>query len=228
MSMLEYPADNVTGIGYLAVPQSSRGPGVVVLHAWWGLNDFFKRFCDKLAGEGFVAFAPDLHQGQTASTIDGAKELMAKRDLDFETTMKQVTGAVELLKTHPAVEKSRFGVVGFSMGGAWSLWLSAQRPENVAAVVVFYGTAGDFVSKSDFTRSQAAFLGHYAETDEWEPIDGVKKLEGLLQSAGKQVEFHFYPNIGHWFFEENRPEYDPESARLAWRRTVQFLHSKIK
>jgi len=222
--MIQLQSDGVTGTGYLAIPPSLRGPGVVVLHAWWGLNDFFKGLCDKLAGEGFVSFAPDLHQGRVASTIDAAKELMAKHDLN--PPMGLVTGAVDLLKSHPAVDGGKIGVIGFSMGGAWSLWLSTQKPENVGAVVVFYGTEEGWAG--DFTKSQAAFLGHYAETDEWEPTKGVKKLEDVLRSAKKNVEFHFYPGVKHWFFEENRPEYDAESAGLAWKRTIQFLNSNLR
>ncbi len=114
------------------------------------------------------------------------------------------------------------GVVGFSMGGAWTLWLSTQKPDDVSAVVVFYGTW-----ETDFSRSKTAFLGHYAENDEWEPLEGIRKVETLLRAASRDVEFHFYPQVKHWFFEENRPEFDAKADALAWKRTGQFLHARL-
>ena len=64
--------------GYLASPDQSGAPGVIVLHAWWGLNEFFRNLCDRLANEGFVAFAPDLNEGRVAKTVDDAKQIMSE------------------------------------------------------------------------------------------------------------------------------------------------------
>ena len=77
--------------GYLAVPKKGNGPGVLVLHAWWGLTDFFKGLSDRLASTGFVAFAPDLYRGATASTREEAKKLLAK--LDDERAAGTLSGA---------------------------------------------------------------------------------------------------------------------------------------
>jgi carboxymethylenebutenolidase len=110
------------------------------------------------------------------------------------------------------------------MGGGWALWLSVQRPEDVAAMVVFYSTGGD-----DYSKARAAFLGHYAADDEWEPIEGVRAFESQLRASRGEAEFHFYPGTKHWFFEENRPvEYNRDAADLAWNRTLDFLNSKLR
>jgi carboxymethylenebutenolidase len=220
--MIEFHAGDAQVSGYLALPRRGQGPGVLVLHAWWGLNDFFRSFGDRLASAGFVAFAPDLYRGATAATIDEARELLAKRDFDYMS--RAAATAVDYLRQHPAVRGSGLGAVGFSMGAAWSLVLSSAKPDDIAAVVLFYGS-----ESVDFARARAAYLGHFAEVDEWEPLDGVRQMEADMRAAGHEVTFHIYPKVGHWFFESNRPDaYNAEAAQRAWDRTVGFLRGKLK
>lgn len=220
--MLEFAAADHTATGYLAIPAAGAGPGVLVLHAWWGLTDFFTGLCDRLAAAGFVALAPDLYgDGRTAATIEEAERLLAARD--FERTTATVLGAVEHLRQHPAARDKALGVVGFSMGASWALSLSSLKPDDVAAVVTFYGGG-----EADFAAARAAYLGHYAERDDWEPLEGVAQLEATMRAAGREVTFHRYPSAGHWFFEADRPDaYDAEAARLAWERTVAFLRRRL-
>src|SRR5919106_3644746 len=113
--------------GYLALPSQPDAPGVIVLHAWWGLNPFFKRLCDRLASEGFVAFAPDLNEGKVAKTIDEAKEIMSS--LDEQRKHDVAIEAVCFLRGRPEVQKDAFALIGFSMGAAWSLMLASEHPE---------------------------------------------------------------------------------------------------
>src|SRR5438876_10760701 len=121
MIELKSPEGNVPG--YLAVPKKGNGPGVLVLHAWWGLTDFFKGLSDRLASAGFVAFASDLYRGATASTRDEAKKLLAK--LDEERARRDVVGSVRGLQSHPAGRGKKLGVVGLALGAFWSRWLAA-------------------------------------------------------------------------------------------------------
>jgi carboxymethylenebutenolidase len=219
--MVEFKAGSNPGRGYLAVPSHPKG-AVLVLHAWWGLNDFFKGVADRLASQGYVALAPDLYNGAVARTVEEAKEMMGRASDDSSKSI--VLGAVDYLRSLPAVGGRRIGAIGFSMGGGWALWLSVQRPENVAAVVVFYSTGGD-----DYSKALAAFLGHYAADDEWEPNEGVRAFESQLRGSGREAEFHFYPGTKHWFFEENRHvEYNRDAADLAWKRTLDFLNIKLR
>ncbi len=115
-SMVDFKAGNGKGHGYLALPKTSRG-GVLVLHAWWGLNDFFKSFCDRLAQEGYTAVAPDLRQGKVAHTIDEAKAMLSSAN--EEETFPPVLGGLDHLMS--TSKGHAFGVVGFSMGAAWAL-----------------------------------------------------------------------------------------------------------
>jgi len=202
--------------GYLALPSQANAPGVIVLHAWWGLNEFFKRLCDRLAAEGFVAFAPDLNEGKVAQTIDEAKQIMSKSDSERKQAI--VATLPDFLRSRPEVRKDAFALIGFSMGAAWSLVLASERPEDIRKVVLFYGSEG-----ADFAKIKAEILGHYSDADEWEPLDGIHAMEADMRTAGLEPTFHIYPQMAHWFFEEDRPEFDPQAAGLAWRRTLEFL-----
>lgn len=207
-------------VGYEAVPASGSGPGVLVLHAWWGLNDFFKGFCDRLAAEGFVVVAPDLWGGTVATTVEEAERLIGH---ESESMFQTVADALDHLAAHPAVRSEALGVVGFSMGAAWALTLASAR-EQLAAAVIFYGT---YIV--DFTTARAAFQGHFAPGDPWEPDEGVAQLEAAMGEAGREVQLHRYPGTGHWFFEADRPDaYDAAAAELAWERTVSFLRERLE
>ena len=205
---------------YLALPKRGTGTGILVLHSWWGLNDFFRGLCDRLASAGFVALAPDLYGGKVATTIASAKKLRATVTASRrEPAYKFLIRMIQDLVGHEAVTAPHIGVVGFSMGGHWAWWL-AQRPElPSAATVVFYAARS-----GDFSKSQSRFLGHFAETDEWVSAAGIKKVKRALEAAGKHVIFHTYPGTTHWFFEEDRADaFDPAAADLAWSRTLEFL-----
>jgi carboxymethylenebutenolidase len=223
-NIVEFNAGNGVGRGYLSGPKTSRG-GVIVLHAWWGLNDFFKGFCDRLASEGYTALAPDLRQGKVAKTVDEAKRLMSEID-EAATFPNIVLGGLDRLRSEPSFKGQGLGVIGFSMGASWALWLSSQRPSDVKAVVVFYGAYAD--PSWDFSKSQASYLGHFSPEDEWEPMEGVQSLEDKIRKAHRPVTFHFYPGAKHWFIEDNQPTaYNREAARLAWTRTLEFIHSTL-
>ncbi len=209
---------------YLAVPRSGKGAGVLVLHAWWGLNDFMRGFCDRLAQEGFVALAPDMFSGTLLHTIDEAEQHVSQ--LDWEHAVPpEILSAVEVLSKHPAVTGNGLGTVGFSFGGFWALWLAQKKPELIRAVTLFYGTNG---GGGDFQRSKAAYLGHFAESDPNEPTDVVQELEKNLTGANRPTTFYTYPGTGHWFFEKDRQDaYHAQAAQLAWERTIAFLHEQL-
>lgn len=202
--------------GYLALPYQSNAPGVIVLHAWWGLNPFFQQLCDRLATEGFAAFAPDLNEGRVATTIDEAKEIMSSLDEQRKHTV--AAGSVDFMRIRPDVSKEPLALIGFSMGAAWSLVLASEYPKDIHKAVLFYG-AGE----ADFTKVKAEILGHFSDADEWEDIKWVRSMEADMRAAGLKPMLHIYPNLPHWFFEEDRPEFEPQAAEVAWKRTLEFL-----
>lgn len=219
--MHEFQANEQTFTGYLAVPPGGSGPGVLVLHAWWGLTPFFQGVCDRLAAAGFVALAPDLYQGATTATIGEAERLSGT--VDEAVANATIVPALVLLRDHPAVRGAGLGVVGFSLGAYWALWLADRQPADLAAVVLFYGTG-----QVPAAEAHAAFLGHFAANDDFEPAADVHAFEEQLRGAGHAVTFHSYPDTGHWFVESNRPDaYNAEAAALAWDRTLEFLHTHL-
>jgi carboxymethylenebutenolidase len=202
---------------FLALPPSGKGQGVLVLHAWWGLNDTIKDLCTRLAGEGFSAFAPDLYHGKLATTIPEAETL---RDaLDWKNAIPEVSAAAEYLQERSGEPEKGLAVIGFSLGAFFALNLSTTDPERINKVVAFYGTG-----PADFTKSKASYQGHFAENDPFEPESEVTGLEDSLRAAGRPVVFFKYNGTGHWFFESDREDsFNAEAAILAWERTLAFL-----
>jgi carboxymethylenebutenolidase len=208
---------------YTALPAGGSGPGVLVLHAWWGLNDFIRQLCDRLAGEGYVALAPDLYHGEIARTIPEAEKLRDQMDANTAQAEAEAQAALDTLLHLPATRGQRVATLGFSLGAYFALWLADQRPDDVAAVVVFYGTAGEL------SEIKAACLGHFAENDPYESPEWAQQLYDGLKAAGLDVTFYTYPGTGHWFFEADRPDtYDPQAAGLAWQRTLEFLSRTLR
>lgn len=222
--IVDFPfAGGNTG-GYLSIPESGNGPGVVVIQEWWGLVDHVKDVCDRFAAEGFVALAPDLYHGKTTKSPDEAGKLMMAMRID--QAQNDLGAAVEYLSTHDAVTSEKIGVVGFCMGGALSLYTATKNP-HIGACVVFYG--GHPKVKPDLPNLHAPVLGLYAERDGFVTPASVRELESNLKQLGKQIETHIYPGTDHAFFNDTRPEvYDDEAAADAWRRTVEFLRKHLQ
>jgi carboxymethylenebutenolidase len=205
--------------GFLAVPPAGNGPGVLVLHAWWGLNDTMKAFCTRLAESGFVAFAPDLYHGKVADNIADAEALGKALDATHLQAKSDIADATKYLAERASQANRSLAVIGFSLGAYYALDLAAADPERIRSVVLFYGTGG-----GDFSNSRASYLGHFAENDEYEPQSSIDSLEESLRRAGRPVTFHRYGDSGHWFFEPDRAQaYNETAARLAWDRTLDFL-----
>lgn len=205
--------------GYLALPSKGMGNAVLVLHAWWGLNDTIKAVCNQLSEAGFVAFAPDLYDGKVTDQIAEAEILSSSLDENFNQTKVDLVDAVTFLKERAGSGDTHIAVIGFSMGAYYALDLSVTSPESVRAVVIFYGTGS-----MDYSNSKAEYLGHFAEADEFEPQSEVNNLEETLKHAGRPVTFYHYNETGHWFFESDRVQaYNQAAANLAWERTLAFL-----
>ncbi len=210
---------NGTSVNVYVASPSAGGPGVLVLPSWWGLKPFFKQVCDQLAEHGYTALAPDYYHGRVANTIDKAKVLQQEAEGDFDAMSAMIKATKDhLVSLRP---DKPIGILGFSMGTDWALITAAKEPD-VAGTVLFYGGWS-----TDFSKMKSKVLGHYAETDEWMSLGQVKEMEENMKAASVEVTIHFYPGVAHWFVEEDRPEYDPAAASLAWERTVEFLRKNV-
>lgn len=205
--------------GYLAIPPTGKGNAVLVLHTWWGLNGTMKAFCTRLAKSGFVAFAPDLYHGKVADNIADAETLSDALFGNPNQAKADIAAATTFLNERTGQADRGLAVIGFSLGAYYALDPSVTAPEHIRSVVIFYGTR-----PGDFSSSKAAYLGHFAETDEFEPQSDIDNLEEALRRAGRPVTFHRYKGTGHWFFEPDRSQaYNQAAASLAWDRTLAFL-----
>jgi carboxymethylenebutenolidase len=221
--MVKFTANGREAEGYLAVPASGSGPGVVVIQEWWGLVPHIKTVCDRLAGEGFVALAPDLYYGKTTASPDEAGKMMMA--LRVDEAERDLRGAVTYLIGHEGTTGDRVGTLGFCMGGALSLFAASKNPE-VGACVVFYGVHPNI--KPDIANLQAPVLGLYAEKDGFVSQETVKQLSNELTKHGKRHEFHTYPGVDHAFVNDTGQNYNRDAAEDAMRRAVDFLRANLK
>jgi len=218
---VEFKSNGGNTAGYLSLPRSGSGPGVVVIQEWWGLVDHIKDVCDRFAEAGFVALAPDLYHGEVAKSPDEAGKMMMA--LRIDEAEKDLRGAINYLLEHSATTK--VGTVGFCMGGALSLY-AASKNASVAACVIFYGIHPHV--KPDLQNLNGPVLGIYAERDKSVPPPAVHELEQKIKAAGKTVETHIYPGTDHAFFNDTRPEvYNAEASQDAWLRTLEFFRANL-
>ncbi len=217
--MVSFPSNGHSAEGYLALPASGKGPGVIVIQEWWGLVPHIKDVADRFAAAGFAALAPDLYHGKTTKEPDEAGKMMMA--LKMDEAAKDMAGAYDFLKGHRACT-GKVGSVGFCMGGGLSLMIASIRP--IDACVDYYGVA----EAAQLTGLKAPVLGHYAANDTWASPEAAAKLEKGLRDIGKQVEFHMYPGTDHAFFNDSRPEiYNDAAAKLSWDRTLAFFKQHL-
>jgi carboxymethylenebutenolidase len=196
---------------------------VLVLHEAFGLVDWVRGVCDRLARAGFVALAPDLYRGDSADSIEGATRLAL--GLTADAVRRDLAAAVTALFSDHAVDGARVGAVGFCMGGHLAL-LAAEASPRVAAAVDFYGLHPGLAL--DPGRIRAAVLGIFAERDEYVPAEAVAALKSALETGGVRASFVVQPGVGHAFMNETRPErFDARAAAEGWDRMLAFLRAEL-
>jgi carboxymethylenebutenolidase len=221
--MVEFPANGRTAEGYVALPPSGRGPGVIVVQEWWGLVDHIKDVADRFAREGFVALAPDLFHGEKTKSPDQAGKLLMA--LNIAETAKDLRGAATYLRSRSEVQPKKLAAVGFCMGGQLALFGATAHPDVINVAVDFYGIHPKV--NPDVTKLSGPVLAHFGRRDKSVNEETARALVDRIKAAGKTVEAHFY-DAEHAFFNDQRPEvYDRPSAELAWRRTLDFLRRSL-
>src|SRR5678815_3449099 len=210
--------------GYLA---GDKGPGIVVIQEWWGMNDQIRGVADKLAAAGYRALVPDLYRGK--STVDAKEAEHLMTGLNFgDAAGQDIRGAVQYLKGSGS---AKAGVTGFCMGGALTVLSAVNVPEADCGVIWYGYPPLEYV---DASKIKAPLLGHFATRDQAFAIGGVDELEKKLKAANVKYEFHRY-DAKHAFANETADEkkldmlkYDPKAAELAWKRTLDFLAKALK
>jgi carboxymethylenebutenolidase len=209
--------------GWLALPASGRGPGVIVIQEWWGLVDHIRDVCERFAREGFVALAPDLYRGERASDPDAAGRLMM--DLEIPRAARDLDGAVAYLLGHQAVEGGKVGVIGFCMGGQLALAAACRNPR-IGAVADFYGIHPNVTL--DPSGLRAPVLGIFAEKDGFVPPAAARALQKQLEAAGARTNFRIFSEVDHAFFNDTRPDvYNARAAAEAWTDSLNFFRAEL-
>lgn len=199
-------------------------PAVIVIHEWWGLNDQIQGVASKLWKEGYVVLCVDLYRGKGTKDPAEAHELM--RGLPEDRAVRDLRAAYGYLRSHRMVgDASKIGVVGFCMGGSYSLSLAVEEP-GLAACVIYYGRL--LTDKDKLGKVNAAVLGHFGDQDRGIPVESVREFEKTMKEAKKDVTVHIYKDAGHAFGNETGKAYHQESAEEAWKRTLEFLKGRLR
>lgn len=212
--------------GYLAVPESGSGPGVVVIQEWWGLVPHIRDVADRFAAEGFVALAPDIYHGVSTTEPDEAVKLLM--GLAIDRAAKDIAGAARYLAGRSETTGSGIGAVGFCMGGSLALWSATLAPE-ITAAVGFYPAIPWEKMRPDWPSYEGkTAMVHTSEGDGGPEADGIQQAMKAIEAAGGTVEVHGYPGTQHAFFNDTRPEvHDPEASALAWDRTIALFRERL-
>ncbi len=221
--MITYAANGRTNSGYLSIPASGSGPGLIVLQEWWGLVGHIKDVADQFAAAGFVALAPDLYHGEATTNPDHAAKLLMA--LNIAEAGVDLRGAADYLLAHPAVVPRKVGALGFCMGGQLALYAAQEMPDAVSACVDYYGIHPKVEIVP--SRVKVPVLGHFGRTDASVPLASVHALVTEVQHAGGSFVAHEY-DAGHAFCNPARPGYDAATAALAFDRTVAFLKAQLR
>lgn len=222
---VSYKSGDDTVHGLIYTP-AGKGPfpAIIVIHEWWGLNDWVKEQASKLADEGYFALAIDLYRGKVATTSDEAHELM--RGVPEDRAQRDLHAAFAYLRSQTNVKKDRIGAIGWCMGGGYSLDVALQEPELAADVINYGHLATDAAA---LKRINAPILGLFGAQDRGITPDDVKKFKEQLDQLGKKNDITIYPDAGHAFENPNNKEgYRPKDAADAWERTVIFLAANLK
>jgi carboxymethylenebutenolidase len=199
-------------------------PAIIVIHEYWGLNDWVKEQASKLADQGYEALAIDLYRGKVATTPDMAHEIM--RGVPEDRAKRDLHAAFEFLQSQPNVKKDRIGAIGWCMGGGYSLDVALQEPV-LAADVINYGHLA--TDPEGLKKINAPILGLFGGKDQGITPDDVHKFEAGMKQLGKKVEIKIYDDAGHAFENpNNKGGYRADDAADAWQRTVTFLAESLK
>ncbi len=211
---------------YLALtPGEGTHPAVIVIHEWWGLNDWVKQQADSLAMNGFTALAVDLYHGKVAHDQETAHQLIS--GLAEDDAMATLRAATDFMRGRSDVRANAIGVIGWCMGGKYSIRLAAADP-GIRACIMYYGAP--ITDAKTIAGIQAAVLGNFGAEDKGPSPEQVRTFQASLRMAGKKADFKIYPNAGHAFANVNNPwgGYRPEAARDAWQRTLAFLEAQLR
>ena len=208
--------------GWLAWPagkEMGSSPGLIIIHEWWGLNENIKQTSERLAAEGYVTLAVDLYRGETAEIPKTAMKLMQSLNAEAEAGVGNLAAAYDYLHNTMGLEK--VGIVGWCLGGRWSLQAALFMPDAIDAMVMYYGSV--VTDKAQLATLQMPVMGNFAENDPIIPLNEVTEFSATLDALGKTADIKIYEGAKHAFSNTSGLAYDPVAANDAWMRSTKFL-----
>lgn len=199
-------------------------PAIIVIHEWWGLNDWIKQQAADLADQGYVALAVDLYRGKTAADPETAHELM--RGLPQDRGVRDLEAAADYLKTLKSVDPHRLGAVGWCMGGGFAAQFAVADPD-LRAVAINYGSLP--TDDAALKQIHAAIIGNFGALDKGITPQDVHDFASAMKSIGHPVDVKIYPDAGHAFENpDNKNGYRPADAADAHARMKAFFHDHLQ
>jgi carboxymethylenebutenolidase len=221
---VSYPSGSETVHGLLYSPAGGgKHPAIIVIHEWWGLNDWVKEQAADFAAHGYMALAVDLYRGQVADDPDTAHQL--SRGLPEDRGIRDLQAADTFLRADKRVDVGRIGAIGWCMGGGYALSFAVADP-HLKAVVANYGPPP--TDPASLAQIHAAILGNYGGLDKGITPDSVQAFAADMKKIGKPVDVKIYPDAGHAFENpNNKTGYRAEDASDARSRSLHFFAREL-
>jgi carboxymethylenebutenolidase len=220
--------DNTGFSGYISLPPTGTGPGIVIVQEIWGVNSHIRAVADQYALDGYVVLAPDVFWRQESKVDLGydeagrARAMELRQAVDDAQAGADVAAAAEFLKTLPEVQGG-VAAIGFCLGG--QLAYRAAAAGAVDAAVCYYG--GGIQNALELAGNiTQPILFHYAELDKMIPTDAVESVKGAFKGRDNAT-FQDYEGVDHGFNCWGRPAYDQKAAASAHGRTLSFLTAHL-
>ncbi|MDX1634795.1 MAG: dienelactone hydrolase family protein [Marinobacter sp.] len=235
---VEYSIDGTSFTGHIAYDDDFEGkrPGVLVVHEWWGLNDFARQQAEQLAAMGYTAFALDMYgSGKLATHPDDAKQFMQATMGDPETMEKRFRAAMTILQDHATVDAERIAAEGYCMGGAVVLNM-ARLGLDLDGVVSFHGSLGSGI-KPEPGAVSARIQVYTGGADPFVPAEQVSGFVSEMMNANANFTLVSFPDAKHSFMvpaaDQKAEEfgmpvaYDPEAAARARAESLEFYQEVL-
>ena len=208
--------------GYLSRPVAGQATaGLIVIHEWWGLNEDIHAMTEQLAAQGYTALAVDLYDGNSATQVRAAYELSTNLSSNEERGLANLKTAYDYLETE--MKATKIGVIGWCLGGKWSLKTALMLPSEIDATVIYYGSLTD--DKEKLATLDMPIIGFVGTKDRLHKE--FIAFDENIKELGKNTSIHIYEGAKHAFSNASGVVYEPIAAEDSWRKTVIFLKAHL-
>ena len=204
--------------GYLSQSTAvDKKAGLIVIHEWWGLNEDIHLMTDQLAGLGYTALAVDLYNGESATEVREALQLSTNLSKNEASALANLKAAYDYLTKEQGVDK--VGIIGWCLGGKWSLRGALMLPEQIDATVIYYGSLVN--DKEQLATLEMPIIGFVGTKDRLHKQ--FIEFSQNLQELDKEASIHIYEGAKHAFANASGIAYEKEAADDSWNKTISFL-----